>query len=169
MKKNPLQLMVAIGMGAAFVSCSKDLLSYEEVQKQSYASNFVKKYGNINPNQTWDFTTGENQLATRGVSSPQIEIMENGIDFGDVLPQELLPKVRPRVDEQTHTVNLHVGGGAQPFVTRVGGTAHLTVASHHGNALRSACAQECYLHHIQSINRRQRYTFFGRGRRSPSS
>ena len=94
MKRNLLQqFVVAFGIGTAFVSCSKDIPtlsqenatpSYEEVQKQSYASNFVKKYGNINPNQTWDFTTGENQLATRGVSSPQIEIMENGIDFGDV-------------------------------------------------------------------------------------
>ena len=85
MKKNLLQFVAAFSIGAAFVSCSDDVtnLSYEEVQKQSYAANFVKRYGTINPKQTWDFTTGEVQL-TRGVSVPQIEIMEKGIDFGDV-------------------------------------------------------------------------------------
>ena len=85
MKSNVLQFVVAFGIGAAFASCSEDVanLSYEEVQKQAYASNFVKRYGTINPNQTWDFTTGEIQL-TRGVSAPQIEVMEKGIDFGDV-------------------------------------------------------------------------------------
>ena len=52
-------------MGAAFTSCSKDVafdsegLAKEAAQKLNaeYDANFVKKYGAIDPNQTWDFAT----------------------------------------------------------------------------------------------------------------
>ena len=51
-----------IGMG--FLSCSKDLYDsnavnekQNEKQKNDYATNFVKRYGEIDPNQTWDFAT----------------------------------------------------------------------------------------------------------------
>ena len=48
-------------MGIAFTSCSKDLsYDYEAADnkvKAEYEANFVKKYGEINPNQTWDFAT----------------------------------------------------------------------------------------------------------------
>lgn len=52
-------------MGAAFTSCSKDIaydsegLAKEATQKLNaeYDANFVKKYGAIDPNQTWDFAT----------------------------------------------------------------------------------------------------------------
>ena len=51
-----------IGMG--FMSCSKDLYDsnavnekQNEKQKNDYATNFVKRYGEIDPNQTWDFAT----------------------------------------------------------------------------------------------------------------
>ena len=51
--------MVMIGL--AFVSCSKDnLYDSNAAAKQveaEYAANFVKKYGAIDPNQTWDFAT----------------------------------------------------------------------------------------------------------------
>ena len=65
---------------------------------------------------------------------------ENGIHSGDILAQELLPQVRTGIDEQIHPIHLHESRSTQPVVTRVGGTAHLALASHHGNALRSACA-----------------------------
>lgn len=48
-------------LGAALTSCSKtdlfDSNAENEKQKDAYASNFVKKYGEIDPNQSWDFTT----------------------------------------------------------------------------------------------------------------
>ena len=52
-------------MDTAFMSCSKDIaydsegLAKEATQKlvAEYDANFVKKYGAIDPNQTWDFAT----------------------------------------------------------------------------------------------------------------
>ena len=48
-------------LGVALTSCSKtdlfDSNAENEKQKDAYASNFVKKYGEIDPNQSWDFTT----------------------------------------------------------------------------------------------------------------
>jgi hypothetical protein len=45
----------------------------------------VAKYGPISPTQSWDFTTGERQLAvTRGFSAINVEVLEKGVDFGDV-------------------------------------------------------------------------------------
>lgn len=72
-------------------SCSKDwtIPSYEDLQKETYAANFVAKYGAISPNQTWDFSTGEAQLFTRGFSTINTEIMEKGISFGDLLNLEI--------------------------------------------------------------------------------
>ena len=85
-KSNLLKLVVCFGASIAFLSCSNDpgLPSYEEYQKETYASNFEAKYGTISPNQTWDFSTGERQLATRGFSTIRAEIMEKGISFGDL-------------------------------------------------------------------------------------
>ena len=72
--------------GIALLSCSKDVdaPSYEEYQKEMYASNFEAKYGTISPNQTWDFSSSERRLATRGFTSVRTEIMEKGISFGDL-------------------------------------------------------------------------------------
>lgn len=91
MKKSNLLLAAACSAAVAFTSCSKDLqgTSYFEAQKQSYTANFEAKYGAINPNQTWDFTTGERQLATRGYSAIKTTIMEEGISFGDVSKLDL--------------------------------------------------------------------------------
>lgn len=48
-------------LGVALTSCSKtdlfDSNAENEKQRDAYASNFVKKYGEIDPNQSWDFTT----------------------------------------------------------------------------------------------------------------
>ena len=48
-------------LGVAFISCSKtdvfDSNAEYEQQKSTYTSNFVKKYGEIDPNQSWDFCT----------------------------------------------------------------------------------------------------------------
>ena len=86
MKSNLLKFVVGFGAVITLFSCSKDLTSssYEDVQKQKYAASFVAKYGEINSNQSWDFATGERQLATRGVTAIRTQVLENGIDFGDV-------------------------------------------------------------------------------------
>ena len=51
-------------LGVAFTSCSKGEELYDSgaivaMQKSEYATNFEKKYGPIDPNQTWDFATME--------------------------------------------------------------------------------------------------------------
>lgn len=86
MKNHSLAFVAGLGILAALASCSKDasLPSYEEVQKQAYADQFQAKYGQISANMSWDFTTGEQVLATRGFSTISTQIMERGVDFGDV-------------------------------------------------------------------------------------
>ena len=86
MKNYLLPIVLAFGTVATLVSCSKEMTSYtyEDIQKQTYASNFVAKYGEISSSQSWDFTTGDRQLATRGFSTIRTQILDNGIDFGDV-------------------------------------------------------------------------------------
>lgn len=48
-------------MGIAFMSCSKEDLynenAYMEQQEAIYKANFEKRYGKIDPNQSWDFST----------------------------------------------------------------------------------------------------------------
>lgn len=48
-------------LGLAFSSCSKEIaFDYEGIvnqQKAEYEANFIKKYGNVSPNQNWDFST----------------------------------------------------------------------------------------------------------------
>ena len=85
--KNYLLTFVVAAFGfAAFTSCTNDIEtpSYGDVQKQTYVTNFVAKYGEIAPNKTWDFTTGNRQLATRSFTTINTQILENGISFGDV-------------------------------------------------------------------------------------
>ena len=89
MRKIFLQSVIALSAITAFMSCSKDIealnaSAIEEKQKNDYASSFVAKYGPIDPNQSWDFTTGERRLATRGATTISTTIMENGISWGDV-------------------------------------------------------------------------------------
>jgi len=59
--KNSILMGCMVMIGLAFVSCSKDnLYDSNAAAKQveaEYAANFVKKYGAIDPNQTWDFAT----------------------------------------------------------------------------------------------------------------
>jgi hypothetical protein len=111
MKSDILQLAVALGTIAVMTACSKDLgySSYEENQKQTYADNFVAKYGSISPSQTWDFTTGAVSLPTRRAAAIQTEIMENGISFGDVSKLKLR-----RVEFSNHSWDYDViEGGAE--------------------------------------------------------
>ena len=61
-----------------------DSASLEQQQKQTYADNFVKKYGTISSTQTWDFTGGKVSLGTRasrGGEDISIELVD-GLDWG---------------------------------------------------------------------------------------
>ena len=86
MKAYSFALAAGLGIMATLASCVKDpsVSSSEDVQKESYASSFVAKYGQINPTQSWDFASGEQRLATRGFSAINTVILEKGVDFGDV-------------------------------------------------------------------------------------
>lgn len=68
--------------GIAFMSCSKENLYDQEAvdnrQDAMYASNFEKRYGKIDPNQTWDFSTDTPTFTsvssngmTRAASAPE--------------------------------------------------------------------------------------------------
>ena len=85
MRKTNIYGLLAAGFVTMLTACAKnevfDASQYENNQREAYATNFIKRYGAINPNQTWDFTKGP-QLGTRGESDGiSVEII-NGLDFG---------------------------------------------------------------------------------------
>ena len=86
MKAYSLVLSASLFLVATLSSCTKDAIpTYEESQKETYANSFVAKYGPISSNQSWDFTSGEHNLATtRGYSAINVEVLEKGVDWGDV-------------------------------------------------------------------------------------
>lgn len=86
MKNYLLPVALAFGTVVNFMSCSKEMttITYEDVQKQTYAANFVAKYGEIKSDQSWDFSTGDRMLATRGFTAIKTQVLDQGIDFGDV-------------------------------------------------------------------------------------
>lgn len=78
-------------LGVAFTSCSKGEELYDSgaivaQQKSEYATNFEKKYGPIDPNQTWDFATMEpisylpsSSAGTRGTeTSGEVTLKSSG-------------------------------------------------------------------------------------------
>ena len=106
MRKNLFtKLLFAMGAVAIMTSCAKsDLFDQEAVDAQKkaealakveqlksvYKENFVKKYGEINPNQSWDFTSGaklgsttrgaDQDNSAQGVTQIQTELV-NGLTF----------------------------------------------------------------------------------------
>jgi hypothetical protein len=97
-KFNLTKVLCAVSVFTFLVSCTKSTDLYDQsaveenqkkeqatkldVAKAEYASNFEKKYGKINPNQTWDFTTGRRLgAATRGATSITTTKID-GLDFG---------------------------------------------------------------------------------------
>lgn len=77
MAKNLLKGMAALAICAAFASCSHDT-DFESAHqsavfdnlKNQYSANFIKKYGEIDPNQSWDFT-GYSSMTRGEVQSTQ--------------------------------------------------------------------------------------------------
>ena len=89
MRKTSIYGLLAAGFVTMLTACAKtevfDATQYENSQKDAYAANFIKKYGDINPNQTWDFTKGP-QLGTRSGDSEGISVeLIAGLDFGAML------------------------------------------------------------------------------------
>ena len=72
MCKNLVKGMAALCMCAAFASCSHDT-DFESAHqsavfdnlKNQYSANFIKMYGEIDPNQSWDFTSNVNASQAR--------------------------------------------------------------------------------------------------------
>lgn len=76
MKKSVLFLGLSVLMSSAtFVSCSKNDVfeqnkaSIEASEKDEYRSYYEAKYGKIDPNQSWDFTSFSGAAKTRATSS----------------------------------------------------------------------------------------------------
>lgn len=105
MKKNLFtKALFAMGAVALMASCAKssdlfdqgavdaqkkaDALAEVEQLKLTYAENFVKTYGEIDPNQSWDFTSGAklgtitrvNDASSQGATQIQTQLV-NGLDF----------------------------------------------------------------------------------------
>ena len=80
MRKNLVKGMAALCMCAAFASCSHDT-DFESTHqrvvfdnlKNQYSANFIKMYGEINPNQSWDFTSNVNASQARTRTSNAVE------------------------------------------------------------------------------------------------
>ena len=86
MKKIVLKGMAALFICAAFASCSHETdfqSTHEEMVfenlKNQYSANFIKKYGEIDPNQSWDFSSST-QSGTRAGES--INILHDRISRG---------------------------------------------------------------------------------------
>ena len=62
MMKSTMTKMALFAVGIAFVSCGKnDVLEQNQhnlidQQKNEYRTNYVQKYGEVSPTQSWDFT-----------------------------------------------------------------------------------------------------------------
>ena len=82
--KSIVASVAVLGLAA----CSKgDLYDANQVaankmaeQKQKFETNFETKYGKVDPNQSWDFSTNQQRLGTRGNSEVKTQIV-NGLEF----------------------------------------------------------------------------------------
>ena len=87
MKKNLMKGMAALCVCAAFASCSKDAgfetPNHFELAKNEYNANFIKKYGEVDPNQNWDFTSNTNasQARTRNANAVESERHDVGNQY----------------------------------------------------------------------------------------
>ena len=110
MKNYLLPVALAFGTVVNFMSCSKEMttITYEDVQKQTYAANFVAKYGEIKSDQSWDFSTGDRMLATRGFTAIKTQVLDQGINFGDVSNIQSVVK-----DSRWHHTEIQIPGNVE--------------------------------------------------------
>ena len=84
--KSIVASVAVLGLAA----CSKgDLYDANQVaankmaeQKQKFETNFEAKYGKVDPNQSWDFSTNQQRLGTRGEGDQIVTELVAGLDFG---------------------------------------------------------------------------------------
>ena len=113
MKTKALFVLGCMAMvGLTFTSCSKDEFLYDSEAEQKiweaeYEANFIKRYGAIDPNQTWDFSTMQPTVSlpssgasvranTRGETDSYDLTTGNMIVDKDVI-HYFLSKVIPRI------------------------------------------------------------------------
>lgn len=85
-----LKSIVASVAVLSLAACSKgDLYDANQVaankmaeQKQKFENNFEAKYGKVDPNQSWDFSTNQQRLGTRGEGDQIVTELVAGLDFG---------------------------------------------------------------------------------------
>jgi predicted small lipoprotein YifL len=85
-----LKSIVASVAVLGLAACSKgDLYDANQVaankmaeQKQKFENNFEAKYGKVDPNQSWDFSTNQQRLGTRGEGDQIVTELVAGLDFG---------------------------------------------------------------------------------------
>ena len=85
-----LKSIVASVAVLGLAACSKgDLYDANQVaankmaeQKQKFETNFETKYGKVDPNQSWDFSTNQQRLGTRGEGDQIVTELVAGLDFG---------------------------------------------------------------------------------------
>ena len=92
--KKITNLVASVSALLLITSCSHeadfDSTAYVQQKKNEYAQNFVKKYGEIDPNQTWDFTSGATLGATTRAGETSEVYVCKGLDFG--LEETVTPK-----------------------------------------------------------------------------
>lgn len=84
--KKITSLVASVSALLLITSCSHeadfDSTAYVQQKKNEYAQNFVKRYGEIDPNQTWDFTSGAATLSTTRAGAAQVYTQDLwGLDF----------------------------------------------------------------------------------------
>jgi len=85
-----LKSIVASVAVLGLAACSKgDLYDANQVaankmaeQKQKFETNFEAKYGKVDPNQSWDFSTNQQRLGTRGEGDQIVTELVAGLEFG---------------------------------------------------------------------------------------
>ena len=76
----------------SIASCSKnDVFDAEQAaaneiaqKKSTFENNFVAKYGQVAPTQSWDFSTNQQRLGTRGEGDQIVTTIVDGLDFGKI-------------------------------------------------------------------------------------
>ena len=74
----------------SLASCSKnDVFDAQQAaaneiaqKKSTFENNFVAKYGQVAPTQSWDFSTNQQRLGTRGEGDQIVTELVKGLDFG---------------------------------------------------------------------------------------
>ncbi|MCH5311720.1 MAG: hypothetical protein J1E57_07190 [Prevotella sp.] len=85
MEKNIKRMSFAALAALAMVSCSNhdEWMTYEEFQAAKYDAAFVQKYGNIDPNHTWGFSSVGTRAVTRSVFTETWDGVHANCKFDD--------------------------------------------------------------------------------------